>query len=241
MNIYFEIVKEYKKEFSTKKYAKKYFSLKWILYMSTLAILVTSTGVWNALNESMFVFSLYILLMSFTLWQFLRKLNKIDGEVIKLINKSKLERLLFKYKLLLEKDPLLSRHRLIHLTTILNRELARKKLSVRIFSPFAFILTIALKYFISQSKLIAPYLTADLVLLLGLILIGFVTLVVPTFQIILDRGYNKEVEFRNRIDELLLTSSLSFEQSSECISFSGHKNDIPEKRLQSNSHISYMT
>ncbi|WP_405079189.1 hypothetical protein ACI48J_15850 [Paenibacillus chitinolyticus] len=218
MNTYYEIVKEYKRGFSTKKYAKKYFSFMFLFNLSILAVLAIICAAWAYMSDSIPVFIGYVLLIAMILWLFLRKLRKVDGSVIQLINKSKLERLLFKYQLLLQNDPQLSRHRLTQLTTMMNRELPKKKLSVRIFSPILFVSAIVLRYLASHSKLISPYLKAELIALFVLLLLFVVTAIVPTFQIILNRGYNKEVEFRDRIDELLLTSSLSFQQSSEHIS-----------------------
>ncbi|MBV6715566.1 hypothetical protein [Paenibacillus chitinolyticus] len=157
MNTYMEIVKEYKKEFSTKKFIKKYYSTFWIFRMIFQAILMISLVVCGTIfNNSIFLFIVYMAFVPFISWQFQRKLKKIDGEVLRYINKVKFENLLLKYNILIQNDPHLSRNRLTHLSTMLKRELTRKKLSARLFTPILFIISLAVRQSVTQFKFIYP-------------------------------------------------------------------------------------
>ncbi|MDQ0195824.1 hypothetical protein J2T20_004217 [Paenibacillus wynnii] len=63
MNTYYEIIKEYKREFSTKKFARKYLSSIWIFRMGIQATIAITIAIWGVTNDYDFYIIPYLSLV----------------------------------------------------------------------------------------------------------------------------------------------------------------------------------
>ncbi|MDQ0195823.1 hypothetical protein J2T20_004216 [Paenibacillus wynnii] len=95
----------------------------------------------------------------------------------------------------------------------MNRELNRKKVSSRITGSILFIIPIAIKFLLVKVKWEHNLNTTEWLIIITFIIMifGFIMMIFPLIQLLLDRGHQKEIEFRNWLDELMLTSDFSLE------------------------------
>jgi len=200
---YQTLISEYRREFSTYNDVRKYLPERWLIIIGFLFLMALAIGVTGAIMKSGIIITLYIISVILVTLFVKKKIESKKYDRIREYNKKKFIQFLMNRVSIINDNKV---EMLKGLLIISNHSLSRVKPSSKLKSG----LTIAI---VSPLLGYLPSLLSDMewnpvvlgfLLMLLLMIFGIILMLLQIINFTLNRGYQKELEFRNRIENLLL-------------------------------------
>jgi hypothetical protein len=200
---YSDLVRDYRREFSAYRKVRKYTPERWLIFMILQVMMTLSIAAYGLAQQSFLFILIYLGCIGLISWQFHRRSKSIVMKRARKYNTALFIQFLIQKVFIEKAEPIVS---LRDLLSISNSHLSRPRTSTKFRSLFTIILASpllgALPNFIATLKPDAT--TIALIIILGILIIALLSGINPVLSTLLDMKYDKEIEFRNRVERLIL-------------------------------------
>lgn len=208
MSKVFNMMKEYRKEFSTLKQINKVLTLPWKIMVVFLVLTAFVALAWGGITNNAYYLTVYIPILFAIAFVISNKRETFRGGGYWEWQESQFKQFLVRNEICVSGNPQLSRERTLILRDSVSRKMImRKKPSTLLLVVFNILLSILVKPVFGQLGWIkaADQQTWLLLISLAFMLLGLLFMFKPLIGLWLDREYEKQIEFLDRLDELLLS------------------------------------
>ncbi len=200
---YKTLIKEYRREFSTVKDARKYLPERWLILIAVLFLANLILAVYASYERSIILYCVYLVSIIATTWFAHRKIASKNYDRVKKYNKKKFTQFILKTVGNSEKE---YNDIIRDLLLISHYNLSRQKPSIRVYNGLIILIISPLLGYVPNIINISdlnPMVIALLAIIIAMI-VGIILMIKPITDYLLDRGYHKEQEFRLKLENYLL-------------------------------------